>query len=267
VQLAYVPGPKNVVPRVQLTTPGHPQPTACLGTADAGVVLTAQNHDLIWGTDGYLALHNSAGTAIWRSSNSTPGSEFCFQGDGNLVLYGPSGPVWSSDTADGEHGGNGGLWMRLDSSCNLIVVNASQDVLFQTNTTCVVDRAQLTTPSHPQPTDCLGTADAGTILTSRFHDLVWEADGYLVLYDPTHAPIWRSPNSTPGSELCFQSDGNFVIYGPSFAVWASNTADAQHGGNGGFSMLINQSCQLVILNASGGTLFNTDTSCTSPPLS
>jgi hypothetical protein len=138
VQFAYIPGPgtKVVVTRAQLTTPAHPQPTDCLGTAVAGTILTNQNYSLVWGSNGYLTLNNALGNPIWRSGNTTPGSQVCFQGDGNLVIYGSSGALWASDTADAEHGGSGSLWMRLDSSCNLVLVNASQTTLFQTNTSC-----------------------------------------------------------------------------------------------------------------------------------
>jgi hypothetical protein len=265
VQFAYVPGPeaKNVVARAQVTTPAHPQPTDCLGTADAGTILTNQNYNLVWGSDGYLRLNNNVGTSIWRSGNTTPGSKFCFQYDGNLVIYGSSGAVWASNTADSEHNGNGALWMRLDSSCNLVVVNASQTTLFETNTTCSIARSQLATPSHPQPTDCLGTADAGPILTSRYQELVWEADGHLVFYDATHAFIWKAGNLTPGDNLCFQGDGNLVIYSNGTAVWASGTDDAHHGGKGGVSLAIIEPCQFVILDASGSALIETIQSCPS----
>ena len=134
---------------------------------------------------------------------------------------------------------------------------------YTNNVSCSVARRQLTTPSHPQPTDCLGTADAGPILTSRYQELVWEADGHLVFYDATHAFIWKAGNLTPGDNLCYQGDGNLVIYSNGTAVWASGTDDAHHGGNGGVLLAIIEPCQFVILDASGSPLLETIQSC--PP--
>jgi hypothetical protein len=54
---------------------------------------------LILQDDGNLAVHD-AGDTVWASRTERTDASFLkMQGDGNLVLYSPSGsPLWSSDT-------------------------------------------------------------------------------------------------------------------------------------------------------------------------
>ena len=56
--------------------------------------------------------------------------------------------------------------------------------------------------------------------------LKMDLDGVLRLYDGNNAVVWHAPKSTiavPGSFAKLQSDGNFVVYKNSKAIWASNT--------------------------------------------
>jgi hypothetical protein len=130
-------------------------------------------------------------------------------------------------------------------------------------------RGLLTSTQHPFPTDCLTLDDTGVIVSnpSRYA-LVWQADGDLVLDNPQGFAIWRSGTSGVGTKLCFQSDGNLVVYdangNPKFGA---GTADAERNGNGGTFMSLQDNCDLIITQYSHQTtLFDTKTTCSTTPL-
>jgi hypothetical protein len=52
--------------------------------------------------------------------------------------------------------------------------------------------------------------------------LIMQNDGNLVLYLVGVKPCWATNTST-GTHAIYQRDGNFVLYGPGGALWASNT--------------------------------------------
>ncbi|QDC36361.1 hypothetical protein [Sphingobium fuliginis] len=53
--------------------------------------------------------------------------------------------------------------------------------------------------------------------------LVMQGDGNLVLYQGTQA-LWVAPGTWGTTNTAaFQTDGNFVVYGPSGPLWASGT--------------------------------------------
>lgn len=96
------------------------------------------------------------GQAIW-SPNGTVGLHY--QGDGNLVLYGPSGPLWSSDT----HGTSGGF-ATMQGDGNFVVYDAGGQPVWATDTS--------------------GLPGA---------ELRVQDDGYLVLYDAGNSVLWHGP--------------------------------------------------------------------------
>ena len=54
--------------------------------------------------------------------------------------------------------------------------------------------------------------------------LCFQADGNLVIYDEASTPKWSSNTAgMKATTLSLQNDGNLVMYSPSGAVWASNT--------------------------------------------
>lgn len=151
-----------------------------------------------------------AGQSLW-SANGT--YRAVMQGDGNFVVYGPAGAVWSSGTRFGSGGSVG-----LQSDGNLVVRTAGGSAAWSTGTN----------PSH---------ADI----------LVMQDDGNLVLYAATRRALWssqRGPTGLRGDRLAagqvlsagqgiwsaaggfwavMQDDGNFVVYGPAGATWSSRT--------------------------------------------
>jgi len=136
-------GTKNVVGHGELSTTTHPDVTSCLTLADAGVILSNLNHELIWQSDGDLVLYDASRQAIWRSNTEGRGTELCFQSGGNLLITdSSSSTIFSTGT------GNGGRQLILDNSCNLKILSSSASTLYQTNTNCSSQALPTFTPTH-----------------------------------------------------------------------------------------------------------------------
>jgi hypothetical protein len=86
------------------------------------------------------------------------------------------------------------------------------------------------------------------------YTLILQLDGNLVLYKAGGTALWST--STFGQTASYatqQTDGNFVLYGPSGALWASNT-----DGNQGTTLVVQDDGNLVIYGSSGA-LWDTKT--------
>lgn len=109
-----------------------------------------------------------------------------------------------------------------------------------------------------QPTPAFASSDtlapgqslsAGQAISSSngSYKAIMQGDGNFVLYGPSGA-LWSS-NTYGGQNnrrAVMQTDGNFVIYGPSGALWAANTTDIA-----GVSLVVQNDSNLV-LYAPGG---------------
>lgn len=194
--------------------------------------------------DGNLVVYAPGGRAVWASkSDQAPALEqnqdrllngqlmgrgdslvsqngshrAVLQTDGNVVVYGPSGPVWATGTGLTSY-----LFMQRDG--NLVLYESSwvMQALWHTRTG---DRS-------------------GTFL-------VLDDDGILTVHRPDGSALWSSRTSpgekivrnvlTAGKRLKYfetlvspnflfraimQSDGNVVVYGPTGPNWASHTGNA-----------------------------------------
>jgi pimeloyl-ACP methyl ester carboxylesterase len=96
------------------------------------------------------------GQAVWSPNGS---HSLHYQGDGNLVLYGPSGPVWSSDTHTTSAG-----FATMQGDGNFVVYDASGQPVWATDTA--------------------GLPGA---------ELRVQDDGYIVLYDAGGHVLWYGP--------------------------------------------------------------------------
>ena len=135
--LTFVPSPSGgATTNPQLIEPGTRPFNGDSITAQANpqLVLQTGTHSLTFEQDGRLHLYSS-GKQTWQSDNSGVGNFVSIQGDGNLVIYGSSGPVWATNTADGELGsGKGGRALVLSANGNLLVNNAEGGMLWETTT-------------------------------------------------------------------------------------------------------------------------------------
>jgi hypothetical protein len=157
------------------------------------------------------------------------------QTDGNFVVYGPSGALWATGT-----GGTGSNVIVMQADGNLVVYAPGGVPHWSSNTA----------PSYQLR-------------------LVMQNDGNLVLYGPNGIPIWDRSRGRVGSEdtlgaggalgvgrylvstdghysAVMQSDGNFVVYGPSGATWATGTS-------GSGNVITMQGDGNLVVYSSGGT--------------
>jgi hypothetical protein len=95
-------------------------------------VLHSGDYHLSWQGDGNLVLYGPPGP-IWASNTS--GASLSFQGDGNLVIRNASGQaVWASDTANAEKAdGKGGRKLILTPLGKLAITNQDHKVIWAKN--------------------------------------------------------------------------------------------------------------------------------------
>lgn len=237
---------------IQVATPA----TAPTGYTDNILPVNGSllNNRSILSSDGYTALTISqSGTlelrhdyqTVWSAPTSAgAGAHLVVQNDGNLVLYKKSGEVaWHSGT-----NGNGEVKLHVQEDGNLVLYKVSNgSPVWYTGTSIGANH-------HLFPTPAIGSngvlvAGQATRSIDRKYSLHLQPDGNLVLYSPTKA-IWAS--NTAGSKatrLIMQTDGNLVLYDEqSRAVWFSGTA-----GHGQSSLNIQTDGNLVVYSASRAT--------------
>ena len=87
---------------------------------------------LILQEDGNLVLYTSDGHALWSSHTwGKPVSHAIMQGDGNFVVYGPTGAVWATGTA------TPGSWLVVQNDGNVVLYAPDGRPLWATNTATV----------------------------------------------------------------------------------------------------------------------------------
>ena len=216
---------------------------------DGNVVVYSDQNRPLWSTgtddepdpvliiqnDGNLVLYREDDTPAWASSvnRTIPEPPFStlttdepllrghqltsenglfravMQRDGNLVGYGPDGVVWNTGTR-----GNGNELLVTDDG--YLVMYAADG-------------------SIPWAADAEGTATSVTL----------EDNGVLTVLDEDEDVLWTSQSGLPGSSMyapntlavddhlrsddgtyraVLQGDGNFVVYGPTGAIWSTATS-------------------------------------------
>jgi tyrosinase len=203
---------------------------------------------------------------------------FVYQGDGNLVLYGPGGDLWASGT-DGEPVGaclmqtDGNLviygpgalyvWDSVtdgNSGSHLVAQDDGNVVIYRPDGTPVWDTGTWlpTGPSASgddmQPGEVLMPGQAIVSPGGRY-TFVYQTDGNLVLYGPGSA-LWASGTDGKPVGVCvMQGDGNLVIYGPGGVyVWDSAT-----DGNPGSRLVMQDDGNVVIYRPDGTPAWDTGT--------
>jgi hypothetical protein len=87
-------------------------------------------YTLVYQGDGNLVLYGPGG-ALWASNtNGQPVGVAIMQGDGNLVIYGPGGTVvWASNTD-----GNPGARLVVQDDGNVVIYRTDGTAAWATNT-------------------------------------------------------------------------------------------------------------------------------------
>lgn len=227
-------------------------PTGMILQAGEALLSANGNYRVVMQGDGNLVLY-AGSSPLWHTHTSgNPGAFAVLQGDGNLVIYSAANQPLRST---GTHG-NPGSTIELGDDGNLVLHSASGDILWQSGTS--------QTPGPPTPPTPQGTVlRAGDSLTSTNGSfrIVMQGDGNLVLYAGS-LPLWHTHTSGhPGAFAVLQGDGNLVIYS------ASNQPLRFTGtqGNPGATLQVGDDGNLLLLSASGGILWQTGTSQTPTP--
>ncbi|HEX8705907.1 MAG TPA: S8 family serine peptidase [Myxococcaceae bacterium] len=118
----------------------HPAPSSSCGVLTAGQSLApgqalqscAGNVTLVHQTDGNVVIYDRLG-ALWHTNTyGQATSSLTMQGDGNFVLYPPSGnALWHTSTY-----GNPGAVVAMQNDCNLVVYSPTGAPLWATMTFC-----------------------------------------------------------------------------------------------------------------------------------
>ncbi len=203
--------------------------------------------------DGNLVDY-SGSVPVWANhASSDKITMLAMQPDGNLVEYGRDGsgnsvPYWASNTAN-----NPGARLVLQSDGNIVIYSVANQPLWYTSTTSNPDHLSRVDKRLYNSTN-LFTGQSLDTADRKYH-LKLQGDGNLVLYSPTRA-IWQS--GTAGKAAAFlstQSDGNLVLYDTTGKpLWNSGTS-----GRGAASLLIQQDGNLVLYNSNGGATWSTAT--------
>jgi hypothetical protein len=211
-----------------------PAPPATLAPGQAllpGQSLGSGNGQWVLTLTGSGDLEESTGGVVaWSTGTDQAGSVLRMQGDGNLVLYAPSGrPLWASATEN-----NPGAELTVTDTGSLQV---SQYGALRWQNDLATD---LLRPDQP--------LEAGWSVTSAngLYTLTVLPDGSLVEYLAT--PQWRGAlwqvNGVPGSHAVMQGDGNLVLYSPSGqALWSTAT-----GRHPGAELLVRNDTQMQVLD-------------------
>lgn len=184
--------------------------------------------------DGNLVLYGPSG-ASWASRTSTPGSRAVMQADGNLVVYSPTGrPTWYSGTTGTS------ARVVLQDDGNLVLYDSANRPLWATGTGTVAPVASSLSGGAR-----LGPGERLVSPNGRFV-LVMQADGNLVLYGPSGAQ-WSSRTARARTFVVQQTDGNLVAYAPGGgAVWQTRT-----GGTTGSRTVLQDDGNLVLYRGDG----------------
>lgn len=163
-------------------------------------------------TDGNVVMYGPQGP-IW--STNTYGkstSRLVMQTDGNLVLYGHDGaPLWHSDTAIRT-----GARLAIQDDGNVVLYDAGNAPRWW-----ISDPYPKTGEMGPNVELLRGQ---GIRSPSGQFLLIHQDDGNVVMYGP-QGPIWATgTQSLDSARFVMQSDGNLVLYTTSWEpIWNSGT--------------------------------------------
>lgn len=180
--------------------------------SNQSVTTSDGQYTLVMQGDGNLVTYRGS-QPIWSSNTpGTPINQCVMQSDGNLVLYGSGVPYWHTDTYMYPGG-----YLTIANDVLSIIQNGV--IRWSSG------------PSVPPPGNHilasgqnLAVGDTRVSQDGRF-TLVLQSDGNLVLYQGS-TPLWASgTNGLPVTRCSMQTDGNLVLYSSNGTpYWHTNTA-------------------------------------------
>jgi hypothetical protein len=180
------------------------------------LISTTGNSILTLQADGNLVLYRN-GVAVWYSgTNGRPATGAEMQSDGNLVITFVYGDKWSTSTA-----GSPSSTLKLQSDGNLVIYNVDNRAIWNSGTW--LSQAQLTQMNSTFTTGVLYRGQQLYSPNGKYRAIL-QSDGNFVLYSPSRA-LWSSNTwNTAAKSLAMQADGNLVVYTESRQpLWNSNT--------------------------------------------
>ncbi|MFS0718010.1 curculin domain-containing protein [Arthrobacter sp. 1P04PC] len=214
-----------------------------------GSAATSPNsrYRLLYQTDGNLVLYGPDGP-LWDSGSNGRGAGACImQADGNLVLYGPNDEyVWDTETDN-----NPGSRLVIQDDGNAVIYRPDGSPLWATETCQPPGSAD----SHVLQSGSTLTPTHGIRSANGLYGLLYQTDGNLVFYGPD-GPLWDSGTNGRGAGACImQPDGNLVLYGPNDEyVW-----DTETDNNPGSRLVIQDDGNAVIYRPDGNPTWVTGT--------
>lgn len=170
---------------------------------------------LVLQNDGNLVLYSNFKPVWWTGTNGYKVERLVMQADGNLVLYGKSGALWNTETS-----GNPGSSLSLQADGNLVLYNSNSAALWATYT--------IQYPNHLSSVNT--TLPVGTLLpgqqietANRKFRAILQQDGNFVIYSPNRALWATGTDGKTVTHLALQGDGNLVLYNGSQPIWNSRT--------------------------------------------
>lgn len=166
--------------------------------------------------DGNLRLTDrTTGAITWQTGAlGTGASNASLSADGNFgVRDGAGNLLWQTYT-----GGNPGTYLALTPSGQLSLNRPARRAIWSRKSLLF----GLTSPERTLLADETLYAGQGLWSPNGQYVLTMQGDGNLVLYGPTGA-LWASNTSGSANRAVMQGDGNFVVYAGSQAVWSSGT--------------------------------------------
>jgi hypothetical protein len=206
----------NQAPALTIVQRGQPFPATNLAADQSLQAATAR---LVFQSDGNLVVYDNQNQPLWASNTSgracSVGCLASFQSAGNLVLYQNGVAYWASS---GYTAPNASLLIN-DKAPFLEIRQQNKELVWTTNSELMFGRLEY-------------IVTAPNVRNSANAMIAFQADGNLIVYDPSWTPIWTSGTAgrNCGNQNCraqFQEDGNLVLYenvsGNWYPYWASNT--------------------------------------------
>jgi hypothetical protein len=95
------------------------------------------------------------------------------------------------------------------------------------------------------------------LITANNTQLAMQSDGNLVVYNPSHSPLWNSGTSgQPGNYAVMQSDGNFVVYSAA-GQWRWQSVTNGPGSSNAYAAIQGDG-NFVIYSSAGKALWNSN---------